>query len=252
MLDGETVRKIEALLASGLSIRAVSRELKVGRNQVRRIARNLRPDYEGLREEGQEHERRQRHLTDGPIERCPECGARVRMPCVLCGLRRIVHGDQGGESGGQQSRGIGIELAEEHRVRYEAIYRRKKRQAIAGAMRCKSFSKGGHNVVTSTQLPYLRWLLAHLDELAPLLELPARLAEATSLAEKWKVIKWAGDLVVAVLEDFPGGVLVVEDSSAEITVLRQEFEARGIAWEQILELLPLLIEIIDLLLGRRV
>ncbi len=83
MLAFGKVKEIERLLAEGrLSQRKIAKALGVSRGVVDAIASGKRPDYEA---------RRQHRADDGepqgPIERCPTCGARVYMPCRLCRVR---------------------------------------------------------------------------------------------------------------------------------------------------------------------
>jgi hypothetical protein len=80
----ETIAQIENMLEQGISQREVARLLRVGRNQVREIARGNRPDYEKRRQRPKE--RAIRPLID-PV-RCQECGALVFAPCVHCELKR--------------------------------------------------------------------------------------------------------------------------------------------------------------------
>lgn len=97
---------------------------------------------------------------------------------------------------------------------------------------------------------YLRWFLAHIDELRPLLDLPDQLREAQSLQERWEIIKAAADRVVLLLDDFPLMSIAAEDSPRELATLQTEIEAQGIAWDKIVQLLPVIVQIIELLRGQ--
>jgi hypothetical protein len=94
-------------------------------------------------------------------------------------------------------------------------------------------------------LRYVRWFLSHVDRLEPLLDLPARLRAAETLEEKWALLRSAGDLLVEVWADFP---LEAQQgiSSAELQQLAREIEAAAIPWERLIELLPLLLQLLDL------
>ncbi len=86
MLAPELVEQIRGMLADGrMSRRGVARELRVSRGAVDAIAQGRRPDYTAHcqdRTPGLD-------MPAGPIERCPGCGARVRMPCLACRLRAL-------------------------------------------------------------------------------------------------------------------------------------------------------------------
>jgi len=82
MLAEETVSAIRGLLAEGIrSHREIAQLLGVSRGSVGAIALGRRRDRPPPREEETE--------PCGPPTRCPECGALVYMPCVLCGLRHL-------------------------------------------------------------------------------------------------------------------------------------------------------------------
>lgn len=83
MLAPTVVGEIERLLGEGqLSQRAIARRLGVSRGIVQLIAHGRRR----LRREPAEPAPVS-YGTKRGWERCPECGARVQMPCLLCHLR---------------------------------------------------------------------------------------------------------------------------------------------------------------------
>lgn len=83
MLGPAIVSEIRRLLGEGrLSQRAIARRMGVSRGMVHAIAH------------GKRHNRTPRGdvlpgllLSEAPWERCPGCGGRVQMPCVLCRIR---------------------------------------------------------------------------------------------------------------------------------------------------------------------
>ena len=85
MISQAKVQEAELLLAEGkLSQRKIARLVGSSRASVASIADGSRPDYEALRRE------RGADLEPlGPVERCPECGGKVYMPCRLCRIRRL-------------------------------------------------------------------------------------------------------------------------------------------------------------------
>jgi hypothetical protein len=85
MLARTVVAEIQRLLEEGrMSQRAVAHRVGVSRGTVHAIAHGRRRDRRSGRESVSE-------LTplDGPVERCPGCGGKVQMPCLLCRLRAM-------------------------------------------------------------------------------------------------------------------------------------------------------------------
>jgi hypothetical protein len=81
MLQNTQVETVKRLLAGGMSQREVSRLTGISRDTIRRIFK------------GQWHERCPSFFvaTDTlprNLGRCPECGARVLLPCLACQLRQ--------------------------------------------------------------------------------------------------------------------------------------------------------------------
>ena len=86
MIEPETIQRVSRLLATGqYSQRTISRLAGVSRATVRQIARGLYDDRvasmidDDLETDLVEPQR--------PYVRCPTCGGRVWMPCVLCQMQ---------------------------------------------------------------------------------------------------------------------------------------------------------------------
>lgn len=70
----DQVHAIEDAFADGMSLRGVIRKFRVGTQ----TARNIRDGVHPLQ-------------NDEPIyERCPGCGGKVIMPCILCRVRKVM------------------------------------------------------------------------------------------------------------------------------------------------------------------
>lgn len=81
MIAQTLVDDVRRLLGEGrLSQRKIAARTGVSRGTVGAIAAGRRPDYAARRLE-------QFDSPSGPPVRCPGCGGRVRMPCLLCRLR---------------------------------------------------------------------------------------------------------------------------------------------------------------------
>jgi len=78
------VEEIKRLLnVERLSQRSVSRQTGVSRGIVQAIASGRRPDYAD-RQPADDFSPPQ-----GPLRRCPTCGGKVLMPCLLCRVRAM-------------------------------------------------------------------------------------------------------------------------------------------------------------------
>lgn len=85
MINDKTLDEVRRLLALGrLSQREIARQTGVSRGTVNAIA-NARWKKRPSREANDETD----HLFKGPIVRCPTCGGRVYMPCMLCHIRDL-------------------------------------------------------------------------------------------------------------------------------------------------------------------
>lgn len=133
MIDTEIVAEIERLLDEDkLSQRKIAQLLGVSRGSVDAIAAGKRFDREMFVEEEVDE-------PIGPLERCPDCGGLVVMPCRACHERtRMVRRSAGSSpvqpvdcSASRESRGalfeangrIPLALRPGHRARYEAVRR---------------------------------------------------------------------------------------------------------------------------------
>lgn len=117
MLDVDQVEKVRELLASGrFSQRAISRLTGVSRVVVHRIATGKRKDRVARPREPWEHD-----WNGRPFERCPLCGARVRLPCLACILRSLSRPGQGSIYRNNNELRLDLELDEKHRKRYEQV-----------------------------------------------------------------------------------------------------------------------------------
>lgn len=120
MIQPEAVAEVRRLLAEGKqSQRQIARLVGVSRGTVGAIALGRRHDRptEPIEEET---------LWEGPPTRCPECGAMVYMPCVLCRVRKKL---------GKRRRVVDcrtetlrLDLRPEHRVRYDEVLRWRKEE----------------------------------------------------------------------------------------------------------------------------
>ena len=122
MIPPTMVARIEGLLEEGVSQREVHRRTGVSRGTIGKIARGERPDYEAVR---QQRETEELTLFNGPVERCPGCGAMVEMPCRACGmLSRLARAGRRMRARPAQDRDnpLRLDLREPERSRYEAIH----------------------------------------------------------------------------------------------------------------------------------
>ena len=86
MIATGVVEEIRALLAEGeLSQRKIAQRVGVSRGTVNAIARGKRRD-QAIRRRGCGTDFA---VPSGPLRRCPGCGGKVYMPCLLCLVRAI-------------------------------------------------------------------------------------------------------------------------------------------------------------------
>jgi transcriptional regulator with XRE-family HTH domain len=124
MITQARVDEVRRLLATGkYSQREVSKMTEVSRGTVNKIAQGKRSDQVPARKA------EERGLFEGPIERCPECGGRVYMPCLFCQARRLALKNPGAASGPNpaafKEMSLKIELEGESLKQYEAIHQRR-------------------------------------------------------------------------------------------------------------------------------
>jgi len=252
MLAEETVRTIERLLnTSELSQREIARRMQVNRETVNRIANGKRFDVDAYRRE--KAAQVPRRIPESI--RCHCCGHRIFLiPCQTCQLlrkakhqrvKRLVFTNHG-----HAISPLAVDLKSKQKKRYLAIRARKTRRGENPANSLKLLSViqnlGEQTMPTFQNVKYVRWFLSHIKELLPLLELPDQLGQASTIQEKWNLIKETGDIVVDVLSEFP----LVEASEIHTQQdLELEVEAMGIPWQQLETLLPILIRLISLLQG---
>lgn len=77
MIALSVAERVAELLANGLTQRRIAATVGVSRGTIVRISRGYRP---------QRHERHVEpdSFNTGPVERCPQCGDLVHVPCVKC------------------------------------------------------------------------------------------------------------------------------------------------------------------------
>jgi hypothetical protein len=250
MLSEETVKLICKLLEDkSLSQRAIARKLGVNRETVHRIATGKRFDASAYRSQKAEE---QPQVLVQP-KRCSDCGGLIKViPCQLCKLRRRVREGRVGAPWSRWGAGLsvhlGINLNSVHSKRYLAVrcekIRRGERPQLLFDLCFPSLSLGDSPMPVIANVKYIRWFLDHIDDLAPLLELPAQLGATSDLFGRWELIKGAGDLLVRLVVSFP-----LRETSDGISAqeVKMHVEAQGVSWERLLELLPLLVHLISLL-----
>ena len=121
MIPEWKVQKIKELLAAKeLSQRQISELMQVGRGTVSGIATGRRPDYADLR-----RQREAEAVTvPGPQGRCPQCGAKVYMPCLACDVRhqaRTSPRREHAQLSERLERACELDLKEGHRRRYQRV-----------------------------------------------------------------------------------------------------------------------------------
>ena len=120
MIKQEQVDEIQRLLASGkYSQRKIAKITKVSRGTINAISQGKRSDYVPAPKV------EERGPFEGPIERCPECGGRVHMPCRFCQARRFASEESSGFRGAVpktiKQLSLGLELKGESLKRYEEV-----------------------------------------------------------------------------------------------------------------------------------
>jgi len=80
MIAASVIHHIQQLLTEGTwSQRRIARLTGISRGTIAAVAQGRRRPHEPRADEGEE--------PLGPVERCPECGAMVHMPCRACRIR---------------------------------------------------------------------------------------------------------------------------------------------------------------------
>lgn len=121
MLSETKVEEIRRLVAAGaLSLRAIARKTGVSRGTVTAIAQGKRRDRPPrLRPDDPTDE------PQGPIARCPECGALAHLPCRACRVRAWIRVRRQAKRLLGPEEPLQLELRGEHRRRYEEIHTRR-------------------------------------------------------------------------------------------------------------------------------
>ena len=115
------VRKIKELLAAKkLSQRPIAKLMRVSRGTVSAIATGRRPDYAALRRQREAEAVTVRE----PKGRCPQCGAKVYMPCLACDVRHKARTSPRSEDAQlceHLGRACELRLKKDHRRRYQRL-----------------------------------------------------------------------------------------------------------------------------------
>lgn len=253
MLTDEMVAEINQLLKSTtISQRAIARRLGINRETVNRIANGARFDPSA-------HRRAKEALEPRDIEpiRCHGCGSKITViPCLTCKLRKMDRQGRAArrfaESWQNGMHSLGVDLLPPDRERYEAIraqkIRRGERPASNACLTVKYLVDRSRGMPASSSVKYLRWFIAHPEKLTSLLALPNQLRRAATQHKKWELLKEAGDLVLRVVEQHPVREVAQVCAMGE---LRREVETKGISWEKLIDLLPALVDLVDIVQGRR-
>jgi hypothetical protein len=90
MLSTSLVHEIDRLLKTGqLSHRKIATRLNVSRGTISAIAQGRRGLY-GM----DPNEKRPARTPTSPPTRCPHCGYRIYLPCLICSARHHRQGQQ--------------------------------------------------------------------------------------------------------------------------------------------------------------
>ena len=125
MISQALADEIRRLLAARTqSMRRIARITGTSRGTVAAIAHGRRrerlarqPDSDSNAEEPQ-----------GPIERCPECGALTHAPCRACRVRKWMRARGSGPPRQPREEPLQVELTDEFRQRYEEVRARRIRE----------------------------------------------------------------------------------------------------------------------------
>ena len=107
-LSQTLVARVKRLLAAGMSQRRIALKHPISRASVGRIAT-------GRRAEGPADESEAR----GSVGRCPDCGARVRLPCLACAIGRNCPTTPAQRA--TEIEPLGVNLKDAERGRYDKI-----------------------------------------------------------------------------------------------------------------------------------
>lgn len=94
----------------------------------------------------------------------------------------------------------------------------------------------------------ISWLLGHVDEAAQLAALTPAILAATNLSERWEAIKPVGDVLVTIIDDFPGFTFAASADLEQLASFEVEAGAKRINWQNLLnfakEILPILLSLL--------
>lgn len=124
MVPETTVKQVIELLQVGMSQREISALVGVSRSTVQSIACGRHRHVQRPRATPTQALR----CRDRPVGRCGNCGHMVRLPCLICHLRRLLKDDLRQKRQRLQSAAtdpLQIELRGHDRERYERIHARK-------------------------------------------------------------------------------------------------------------------------------
>ena len=115
MIGPAVIEEIQRLLAEGdLSQRKIAKVMKVSRGTVGAVAGGKRRPYYPRPEDPDEQ-------FTGPVRRCPGCGGMATVPCRACRIRELKARSSKRDQPDIRNEPLKLDLAEEHRTRYEEI-----------------------------------------------------------------------------------------------------------------------------------
>ncbi|MGL6225508.1 MAG: hypothetical protein ACRC10_02650 [Thermoguttaceae bacterium] len=126
MLENGKILEVISLLESRrFSMRTISRKTGISRGSIASIFRNM---------EKEKHRIAQRFevVPTGPFRRCPECGAKTKLPCLGCAIKKWLgkHGNHNTPPKKQEeSDYLAIKLNGNHMKRYLEIKQWRDKQA---------------------------------------------------------------------------------------------------------------------------
>jgi DNA-binding XRE family transcriptional regulator len=127
MLSPDVIRKIQQLLEERQHThRKIATSVGVSRSTVAAVAKGERRITDTVRRVPKP---KPKPKPPEGIQRCPSCGAKVRMPCLLCQMREMASNEQAPQDHPIVATPIGLELKPEQQARYAEV-RRWRREAL--------------------------------------------------------------------------------------------------------------------------